>query len=266
VADAAGTTVWRRDHQEPFGDSPPDDNPSGLGAFEFPLGFPGQYFDKETGNWQNWMRDYAANLGRFAESDPIGLMGGLNTYAYVYSKPTKKIDPSGLITIPNPSKVSGADRAMMRHFYGGQGSYMDISQWCGDYLSDPSILQRLNAAQQKIQKKTESLAGTLKAGKSVNYVDVERNSNYVTKIYAMGAGGIHVQAIHCVITGSGGCCARADCDIRFVALDLFDDPLDLCQTHGICGNARNVGGTPFWFGLRCDEGFITTACKKTGAQ
>src|SRR6185436_18569391 len=41
VADAAGTTVWRWDQQEPFGVNVPDENPSGLGVFEFPMRFPG---------------------------------------------------------------------------------------------------------------------------------------------------------------------------------------------------------------------------------
>jgi RHS repeat-associated protein len=100
VANAAGTTVWRWDQQEPFGDSVPDENPSGLGAFEFPLGFPGQYRDKETGNWQNWNRDYAAYLGQYVESDPIGLRGGLNSYIYSYQNALSWSDPLGLAPHP----------------------------------------------------------------------------------------------------------------------------------------------------------------------
>jgi RHS repeat-associated protein len=96
IVDANQRTVWRRDNQEPFGDSPPDDNPSGLGVFEFPLGFPGQYSDKESGLHYNMFRDYDANVGRYGESDPIGLEGGLNTYAYVRNNPLGHVDPLGL--------------------------------------------------------------------------------------------------------------------------------------------------------------------------
>ena len=46
--------VWRWDQQEPFGVNAPDENPSSLGVFEFPLRFPGQYADKET-NLYVWL-------------------------------------------------------------------------------------------------------------------------------------------------------------------------------------------------------------------
>lgn len=75
----------------------PDENPSSLGAFEFALRFPGQYFDKETNLHYNYFRDcYDPATGRYCESDPIGLAGGINTYEYVISNPLALVDIDGL--------------------------------------------------------------------------------------------------------------------------------------------------------------------------
>ncbi|MGH7490732.1 MAG: RHS repeat-associated core domain-containing protein, partial [bacterium] len=96
VADSTGTVVWRNDNAEPFGDSPANEDPSGLGTFEFPLRFHGQYADNESNLAYNVARDYDPGSGRYVQSDPIGLLGGLNTYLYVGGDPTRRVDPEGL--------------------------------------------------------------------------------------------------------------------------------------------------------------------------
>ncbi|MEW6713282.1 MAG: RHS repeat-associated core domain-containing protein, partial [Candidatus Riflebacteria bacterium] len=63
---------------------------------EIALRFPGQYFDSETGRHYNYFRDYDPTVGRYIQSDPIGLYGGGNTYAYVLGNPLKWIDEMGL--------------------------------------------------------------------------------------------------------------------------------------------------------------------------
>lgn len=60
------------------------------------LRFPGQEAEIETGFYQNGFRDYLPGLGRYLQSDPIGLAGGVNTYAYVDGRPLRAIDRVGL--------------------------------------------------------------------------------------------------------------------------------------------------------------------------
>ncbi len=46
ITDEQQRVVWRWENTEPFGKSPPEEDPDGDGVqFEFPLRFPGQYFD-----------------------------------------------------------------------------------------------------------------------------------------------------------------------------------------------------------------------------
>ncbi|MEQ1935015.1 MAG: RHS repeat-associated core domain-containing protein, partial [Fimbriimonadaceae bacterium] len=96
ITDTAGNTVWQWDNSDPFGNNSPNENPSGQGTLTNNLRFPGQYADKETNTYYNVNRDYDPSIGRYVESDPIGLGGGINSYTYVGGNPLTYIDPFGL--------------------------------------------------------------------------------------------------------------------------------------------------------------------------
>jgi RHS repeat-associated protein len=92
---SSGTLAWRWD-ADPFGTAEPNSNPGGLGTFSYNLRFPGQYYMAETGLNQNYFRDYDPAVGRYVESDPVGLRAGANTYSYVRNTPVRRFDSTGL--------------------------------------------------------------------------------------------------------------------------------------------------------------------------
>ena len=80
----------------PFGSDAPNTNPQGAGAFTYDLRFPGQIAGTWGSTYQNNARDYDSAVGRYIESDPVGLRSGVNTYAYVLGNPLSYFDQFGL--------------------------------------------------------------------------------------------------------------------------------------------------------------------------
>ncbi|WP_301100251.1 Ig-like domain-containing protein, partial [Propionivibrio sp.] len=129
VTDETNKVVWRNILGEPFGVSPPEEDPDGDGKnFTLNLRFPGQYYDRETNTHYNYYRDYNPETGRYLQSDPIGAVlykdmavqslaaSGLvsselssqlyrvqpvfnHLYSYVGGKPISRIDPNGLVDL-----------------------------------------------------------------------------------------------------------------------------------------------------------------------
>ena len=102
---AAGTVVWRwklnqqtATGSNAFGPQPADENPDGnASSLRFDLRFPGLQWDAAVGLNYNYFRDYEPGTGRYVESDPIGLRGGVSTYGYVGGSPLAFSDALGLL-------------------------------------------------------------------------------------------------------------------------------------------------------------------------
>lgn len=145
---------------------------TGASGMSIPFGFAGARFEdraaidrdltgrgvEKLGLYLMGARWYDPELGRFIEQDPIGESGGLNVYAYVGSRPTLMVDPSGLsasgvgfgMAIPTTGQLSysamqGARHAMLAlpdaGGVGGSSAYdvtrpllhFSYNSWGGDH-------------------------------------------------------------------------------------------------------------------------------------
>jgi RHS repeat-associated protein len=102
---ARNVAAWTWDAKsEAFGNSPPNQDPDLDGtAFVLDMRFPGQRLDAASGLVYNYHRDYDPSTGRYIQSDPLGLVADINTYAYSFSSPVNFMDPLGLAP-PLPTK------------------------------------------------------------------------------------------------------------------------------------------------------------------
>uniref|UniRef100_UPI0035E430BB RHS repeat-associated core domain-containing protein n=1 Tax=Kosakonia cowanii TaxID=208223 RepID=UPI0035E430BB len=93
VTDSNGDTIWRG-ASTAWGRSLRESTPVNWDTPQN-LRFQGQYLDRETGLHYNTFRYYDPAGGCYTQMDPIGLLGGLNTYTYVVD-PLVWVDPLGL--------------------------------------------------------------------------------------------------------------------------------------------------------------------------
>jgi RHS repeat-associated protein len=110
-----GAIAWRRS-ADLWGNRLPGAGAAaepGADAADCPLGFPGQYHDRETGLEYNYKRYYDPETGRYATPDPLGLAPAPNHHGYVVN-PMTWLDPLGLA---GDATGSGADPGDFEEFY-----------------------------------------------------------------------------------------------------------------------------------------------------
>ncbi len=146
---AQGTVIWSW-YSAAFGDTNPAEDPDGNGQRTIVnLRFPGQYADQEAGLHYNWHRSYDPATGRYLESDPLGIDGTINTYAYVESRPLVWVDADGEAPRRCPPRVYSALRGAVVLFCKTLPSCCEQSDSC-DALKLKILLKRLciNAQEQ----------------------------------------------------------------------------------------------------------------------
>ncbi|NTX29214.1 PAAR domain-containing protein [Burkholderia pyrrocinia] len=91
VEDDCGDSVWLAKEIDPYGTIQVAEGNS----VEYDLRWPGHWLQRETGLHCNRFRSYNPMLGRYLQSDPLGLAGGINLYAYI-ANPVVAVDVLGL--------------------------------------------------------------------------------------------------------------------------------------------------------------------------
>ena len=114
-----------------------------IGNSRQPIRFQGQYEDEETGLAQNRYRYYDAHIGRYLTRDPIGLLGGLNTYSYA-KNPIDWVDPLGLSKNCNKNTICdpciGKNPAAWARQWQGHGAYKGRDNWTNTILKANTII------------------------------------------------------------------------------------------------------------------------------
>ena len=216
--------VWSWGANEPFGQTQANSNPNSLGTFIYNPRFPGQVADTESGWFYNWHRDYNPALGRYVQSDPIGLTGGsMSTYSYVNSNPNSIYDATGespplvsigmflykIYKIKQEADEAGCE---INNAYQDNKRFQDLLSRVSDLT--PSEQKELQALQSGRAISTiQAAQTTLALGVNVAGEVVETGSKQLAKQSGISSETIHaaegaIQASKAAVKNSAECVCR----------------------------------------------------------
>jgi RHS repeat-associated protein len=137
----------------------------------------------------NYFRDYDPLTGRYVQSDPIGLLGGLNTYSYVNANPISWADPTGLV------KWSGWETGFSVAFIVGAGAMVyELESECVDGKKADVVLAGYG--------QTSGFGAFLESG-TVSPVTIDDGRSYIDPYGLEGFFGRHSASINGLRIGAG---------------------------------------------------------------
>lgn len=101
----------------------------------------------------NYFRDYDAVTGRYVESDPIGLAGGLGTYSYVGGNPLRGYDAIGLWPSKWPFDMH---QDVIREYIPVGPELMKNLIWAQEYADSAQFQTGANAYRHAMRNKGQS--------------------------------------------------------------------------------------------------------------
>ena len=247
VMDPTGSTTWSAVH-EPYGEAILTGGTTDCDPL---LRYPGQWKDDpafvvtdppQRNLFANGYRWYNPDWGRYTQSDPIGLAGGINPYAYANSNPHRYSDPLGLF----------CTRDFVDHYFSGGGSPIDLGAvgLLGDFLGAVDVAHATANFANRARRRSKAFAIALCHGRcgsqSGRFSFSSRYAADVTNVnclFAVGNTSIKADA-DCDVAAD--CTARMyafSCNLNYGVQDAFKDPADIFDLFP--GDIEIPGGTPY---------------------